>query len=515
MSRRHWIEEVRRRLGSMVMALVVIVGTVMAITVTSAAPARADDGGYPSATMACVWAPYSADGTRNTNWCKKTDAQGNIISDYDWGTIHDNNGSASELSIYGYYYRNCVDYVAWKVSTLGVSPNQYKGLGNAKDWPTNAPGKGLTVDTTPAVGSAVVNTSGTYGHVAYVASVNADNTITVSEYNHGADGYYGTRTGTFSGLGFSQVVHFEKYETSSSGGSGGSTPPPPPSQPDLLLVTVGTTLYSKVNIGDQWVTQTNAATSVKASGGRIGITDTAGNLEVKDGPNGAWVTETGAVDQYVVTPNLLVIRVGGTVYAKAALTDAWATEVGGGATSIQAADNTLALLDSSGNLWAKVGVGGTWQQEIGSVSEFVLTSSLLVAKVGTTLYAKANIGDGWTTETNAATQVKASGGRMAIVDTSGNVEVKDGINGAWVTETRAVDQYIVTPNLLVIRVGGTVYAKVQLTDAWTTETTSAANVQATNNTMAYLDTGGNLWAQVGTGGGWLNEIGSVGQFVVS
>ena len=79
------------------------------------------------------------------------------------------------------------------------------------------------------------------------------------------------------------------------------------------------------------------------------------------------------MDQSVVTPNLLVIRVGGAVYAKAQLTDAWTTEVGSGANSVQAAGNTVAFLDSNGTLWAKTGVSGTWQEEAGNVTQYVVS----------------------------------------------------------------------------------------------------------------------------------------------
>lgn len=396
----------------------------------------------------------------------------------------------------------------------GVAVSDVRGLGNGGQWYDRAPAAKRSL--IPKAGSAAVKPSSStnpWGHVAYVESVNSDGTITVSEYNQAGTGAYGTQRGSASALGFTKFVDFGVNVSSSSSGS---APPPPPGQPNLLLARVGNTLYSKINLGDEWTTQTTTATGVKASGGRIGITDTSGNLVAKDGPNGTWHLETGAVDQYVVTPNLLVIRVGGTVYAKAQLTDGWSTVVGGGATDIQAVDNTMAFLDSSGTLWAKVGVSGEWQQEIGNVSQYVLTSSLLLARVGNTLYSKANIGDAWTTQTTAAADVKASGGRIVITDTGGTVYAKDGPNGTWYAETGATDQIIVTPNLLVIRVGGTVYAKAQLYDAWSTVVGGgAADVRATNNTMAFLDSGGTLWAKVGVNGTWQQEIGNVSQFVVS
>ncbi len=100
----------------------------------------------------------------------------------------------------GYAYRNCTDYVAWKLQSLGVPDNKTRGLGNGGQWYDKAPNNGLTRGTTPQVGDAAVVPSGTpgfgiYGHVAYVEAVNYDKngnvtTITISEYNNDLQGDY-------------------------------------------------------------------------------------------------------------------------------------------------------------------------------------------------------------------------------------------------------------------------------------------------------------------------------------
>ena len=214
-----------RRLASGLLAFSLATGTIVATEIADAPIANADTLNYPYVNIPCVWSPYAVSGPANTNWCKKVDANGKIVSDYDWGTIRDDNGNDSELSPYGYDYRNCTDFVAWKVASLGVQAAQYKGLGNANQWPTYAPGHNLTVNSAPTAGAAAVDMAGTYGHVAFVDSVNSDGTITVEEYNHGQDGVGGTRTGTPSSLGLTEFVHFEQYETSAptSGGGGSSS----------------------------------------------------------------------------------------------------------------------------------------------------------------------------------------------------------------------------------------------------------------------------------------------------
>jgi surface antigen len=158
--------------------------------------------------MPCVVSPYGTTGTA-ANWCPG----------YNWGTIPNNTTDASELSPYGYDYRNCTDYVAWKLSTLGVKPAQYKGLGNGNTWGTYAASHGLTDDDTPKVGSVAVSISGKDGHVAFVTGVSGT-TITVAQYNQGMDGNYSTQSGTATGLGFSSFVHFEKYEMPGTDGTG-------------------------------------------------------------------------------------------------------------------------------------------------------------------------------------------------------------------------------------------------------------------------------------------------------
>ncbi|MEO8954926.1 MAG: CHAP domain-containing protein [Ktedonobacteraceae bacterium] len=236
----------RTRIFSIIVALIMLLGATLALAGTRIIPTKAATSSYPYATMPCVWPPYATNGPKaykyQNAWCKLVDKKtGKIVSYDDWGTIPGNSTNASEIDpVYGYAYRNCTDYVAWKLSTLGVKPQLYKGLGNAKDWANPPSTNHLTVNGTPAVGSAAVKTSGTFGHVAFVEKISKDskgNTIlTVSEFNEYFDGNYDTRTGTLAALGFSKFVHFEKYET----GSPTPTPTPPPTDDQLNGVAVVT-----------------------------------------------------------------------------------------------------------------------------------------------------------------------------------------------------------------------------------------------------------------------------------
>jgi surface antigen/peptidoglycan hydrolase CwlO-like protein len=91
---------------------------------------------------------------------------------------------------WGMYTRQCVSYAAFKVaSTYGNMP-YWGGRGNANEWPGNAIGAGIPIGSVPKVGSVGVITSGEYGHVGWVESVNNDGTITISHYNVGWNGEF-------------------------------------------------------------------------------------------------------------------------------------------------------------------------------------------------------------------------------------------------------------------------------------------------------------------------------------
>jgi surface antigen len=169
-----------------------------------ARPAHADTTtyqnlGYPHADMPCEHSPYSTTGS---------------CANYDWGPVHDGS-QASTYSSRGYGYRNCTDYVAWKLQQYSVPNAKTSGLGNGGQWADNAHINSLAWSTTPKAGTAAV-VPGNPGHVAFVESVNSDGTITVSEYNHDAKGDGDMWTGNPSSRGFSKYVDFGVNITSTS-----------------------------------------------------------------------------------------------------------------------------------------------------------------------------------------------------------------------------------------------------------------------------------------------------------
>ena len=127
-------------------------------------------GGYP-------WSSASCAVTGNTNgdcW------------DYEW--IY----NGGRLDPWGYYYRNCTSYVAWRIASTGR--DMYRQMGNGGQWVNSARAKGIPTGNSPRVGAAAVFSIGYYGHVAYVEEVlDGGSKIRISEYNFVQDGIYSER----------------------------------------------------------------------------------------------------------------------------------------------------------------------------------------------------------------------------------------------------------------------------------------------------------------------------------
>jgi surface antigen len=112
----------------------------------------------------------------------------------------------SVVDPWGFYNRECVSFVAWRMNRDGGAGTFTNGMrgghwGNADEWAQNAQRLGIAVNTTPTVGSVAqwdANeqsqgfTAGSAGHVAYVYAVNGDGTVDVEEYNAADTGQYST-----------------------------------------------------------------------------------------------------------------------------------------------------------------------------------------------------------------------------------------------------------------------------------------------------------------------------------
>ncbi|MBK5221034.1 MAG: CHAP domain-containing protein, partial [Thermoleophilia bacterium] len=150
--------------------------------------ASADTGGYP-------YASYLGPGSHP--------------ADYEW-----TDSKGHPISRYGYYYRNCTDFVAWKLATTNMF-GDYRGFGNGGTWGSRAKGRRYTVNMTPKPGSAAwwgPYKSGVseFGHVAWVKSVSG-NSVTVLEYNFSRRGSFDLRK--ISRTSVSGYIHFKDLKS--------------------------------------------------------------------------------------------------------------------------------------------------------------------------------------------------------------------------------------------------------------------------------------------------------------
>lgn len=94
----------------------------------------------------------------------------------------DTNALSYGIDPWGYGCRQCVSYTAWKVLQKTGKPAMY--WGNAKQWPASARNVGYQTGITPRAESVAVMTSGPYGHVAWVESINQNGTLNISQCNY-------------------------------------------------------------------------------------------------------------------------------------------------------------------------------------------------------------------------------------------------------------------------------------------------------------------------------------------
>lgn len=96
------------------------------------------------------------------------------------------------LDPWGYYYRNCTSYVAWKSAQMGLELSGNGSMGDGGRWAQNAWKYDMTTGSTPKVGAFAVFSLGGFGHIAYVEDVSGGEVL-ISEYNFVADGVYSQR----------------------------------------------------------------------------------------------------------------------------------------------------------------------------------------------------------------------------------------------------------------------------------------------------------------------------------
>ncbi len=140
-----------------------------------------------SSMKAANYAAYMMSGARD------------LGDDYPWFSELANTQGGG-LSPLNYFYRECVDFVAWRLNRDAGSLSapflyDWSSLtptgGNAYQWKYAWKAHGWPTSTTPIPGSVAWFSS---NHVAYVKAVNGDGSVLIEEYNWMGQHLYGQRT---------------------------------------------------------------------------------------------------------------------------------------------------------------------------------------------------------------------------------------------------------------------------------------------------------------------------------
>lgn len=114
-----------------------------------------------------------------------------LTSEYPWASADP--FPSMGVDPWGFYYRQCTSYAAWRRAQLGrpIQAWGFLGPANARDWPNWAKIFSMQVDNKPEVGAIGVYPAGEYGHVMIVEGVvNNGQSVVVSEFNANWDGRY-------------------------------------------------------------------------------------------------------------------------------------------------------------------------------------------------------------------------------------------------------------------------------------------------------------------------------------
>lgn len=120
---------------------------------------------------------------------------------YPWAGVVQDSGADP----WGFYYRECTSYAAWRRANIGRAIPAWGRMGpaDAKTWPGWARNFGYRVDSSPEVGAIGVYGGGQYGHVMIVESIkNGGSTVHVSQYNADMTGHYSESDWPASALTF-------------------------------------------------------------------------------------------------------------------------------------------------------------------------------------------------------------------------------------------------------------------------------------------------------------------------
>jgi len=317
----------------------------------------------------------------------------------------------------------CAAFAEWVWRQAGISPvpttlnAQGVGLWGVQNGLFKARPSGQIGDPQPgdlAIFGQPASTGN--GHVAVVASVNGNGTITTVNGDYGPGPLPSNNR---------VVVATINPITATSGGDGVpiSGYVTPPGATDSRTSRIGVLQGGAVSVkegalGAGWTPEYGGGVAkFVVDGDWIGVLTTGGQLLVKQGNLSAgWVPEMGNVKDFALA-------------------------AGAGRVGVLRTDGTVAVKDG--------GLYGNWDEETGGVAELRLSGDW-IGVVGTNGQASVKEGPlnaGWLPEIGgvADLQLDQAAGRVGVLRTDGTVAVKDGgLYGNWDEETNQVQQLQLT-----------------------------------------------------------------------
>lgn len=175
-----------------------------------------------------------------------------------------NGDSHNDYNYRAFYYRQCTDFVAWRLNNSnGVYfTNSYGGnpsikWGNANHWDDAARALGITVDGNPAIGAVAQTNAGSYGHVAWVADI-IGNDVVIEEYNYNYACNYSKRQVSKGSFNYIHIKDIAQSDPT----------------PDFTPADVGTDFYASIE-------NTKSAKPIIVSGNNVVLGETSGeNIQI-------------------------------------------------------------------------------------------------------------------------------------------------------------------------------------------------------------------------------------------
>jgi len=230
--------------------------------------------------------------------------------------------------------------------------------------------------------------------------------------------------------------------------------------------------YVKQGMYGAWTTQSGAGVGrFQLHGDRIAALYNNGILSCKDGLYGGWFDQLGGVTDFQLEGNRIAVVAGGTLYVKEGLQGGWTTQTSTGVVKFQLAGDRIAVLYSDGLFSCKDGLYGSWFNQLSGISTFHINGNRIAAIGGQVVYVKDGLQGAWTTQTGAGfSQVKLHGDRIAALGTDGTLLAKDGLYGSWYTQLGGVTQFQLDGDRIGVLAGGVVTVKYGLQGGWVNQT---------------------------------------------